>query len=194
MRPVAVTALIVLAAGGAYAQAETLLHPCESLETAGVGLGRQLDETRLFVSHAAEHVTEGAGAVGIYGHAPADAAGNVYISIYLFIEPADLTERALLFHAATSTPEQSKALYVRGYDADGQCVMSWLSWRGELTATASEFRLVAGGDTGTLTWEPGRIENPDRSGVVRLEFITGTGEKDVDFNLVVDNVRAGAAG
>jgi len=193
MRPVAVSALIVLAAGGAYAQAGTLLHPCESLETAGVGMGRQLEETRLFVSHAAEHVTEGIGAVAIYGHAPADAAGNVYISIYLSIEPADFTDRALLFHAATSTPEQSKALYVRGYDADGDCVMSWSSWRGELAA-ASEFRLVAGGDTGTLTWEPGRIGSPDRSEVVKLEFITGTGEKDVDFNLIVDNVRAGAAG
>ena len=143
MRPVAVTALIVLAAGGAYAQAETLLHPCESLETAGVGLGRQLDETRLFVSHAAEHVTEGAGAVGIYGHAPADAAGNVYISIYLFIEPADLTERAR--PRRDLNPEQSKALCAATTRTGNLHELVELG--GELTATASG-SVLARGDTG----------------------------------------------
>lgn len=189
MRIVTAATLIVLIAGCGYAQTETLLHACEGLEGVTIGMGRQLEESKLFVSYAAEHVTEAVGAVGLFSRSPEGATGNTYISIVLPIEPTDFTGRTLVFDAASSTPELSRALYVRAYDASGSCVLSWSSWSGELMSEAAEFRLAAGEDDGTLTWEPGRVEVDDHSEVVKLEFITGTGAKGVIFNIAVDNVR-----
>jgi hypothetical protein len=152
-------------------------------------MGSQAEATRLFVSHAAEHVTDGAGAIGCVGLAP-ETEGNFYVSIFLSIEPTDFTNQRLVFDAASSTPERSKAFYVRAYDEHGNIVMSWQSWSGALSAEAQEFSLTPPDDAGPLEWEPNRIEDQDRSHVTRLEFITGTGEKNVYFNATVDNVRA----
>ncbi len=194
MRLATVAALIVLTAAWACAQAETLLHSCESLDGVKVGLGSQLEERKLFISYAAEHVTEGVGAIGLFGRSSEGATGNTYISIDVPIEPTDLTGRALVFDASSSTPELSRAFYVRAYDASGLCALSWNSWNGELTSEASEFRLVPGADFGTISWEPGRVEVDDHTAVVRLQFITGTSAKGVVFNLAVDNIRAADAG
>ncbi|MGI5819065.1 MAG: hypothetical protein ACOX9R_13330 [Armatimonadota bacterium] len=190
MRSLITIILACMTVCGASAQGGALLHSCESLDGVSLGMGRQLDESKLFVSHAAEHVTEGAGAVGAVSFSPEDATGNTYISLHLPIEPTDFTERALLFDATSSTPERSRALYVRGYDSRGSMVLSWMTWAGALDAEARSFRLTPGDDADGLSWEPGRIEAEDRSEVIRLEFITGTGERGVHFNLVVDNVRA----
>ncbi|MBD3292998.1 MAG: hypothetical protein GF393_08750 [Armatimonadia bacterium] len=188
MRPAIIVVTLCVAIIGADAQGALLLHPCESLEVASIGMGPQSEETKLFVSHAAEHVTEGAGAIGAVSLAP-DTPGNTYVSIYLSIEPTDFTDRALVVDAASSTPERSKAFYVRGYAEDGDMVLSWQSWEGRLTAEAQQFALVPGADSSGLRWEPQRVEDDDHSEVVRLEFITGTGEKDVHYNVTVDNVR-----
>jgi len=190
MRLLTVAALIVLATTWAHAQAETLLHSCESLEGVKVGMGTQLEERKLFISFAAEHVTEGVGALGLFGRSPEGATGNTYISIDVPIEPTDLTGKALVFDASSSTPDLSRAFYMRAYDATGNCVLSWNSWNGELTSEASEFRLAPSEDFGTITWEPGRVESADHSEVVKLQFITGTGAKGVVFNIAVDNIRA----
>lgn len=190
MRWLAVPTLLCLTLCCALAQPGVLLHSCESLDGVSVGMGRQLEATKLFVSHAAEHVTEGAGAVGAVSLAPEGTSGNTYISIYLPIEPTDFTAQSLVFNAATSTPDLSKAFYVRGYDLSGNIVISWSSWSGELGPEAREFALSPLSDSGGLTWEPQRIQDDDRSDVTRLEFITGTGEKGAYFNVTVDNVRA----
>ena len=63
-----------------------------------------------------------------------------------------------------------------------------------MTSEASEFRLVPGENSGTISWEPKRVEVDDHSAVVRLQFITGTGAKGVVFNLAVDNIRVADAG
>ena len=188
MRSAIIAMTLCVATIGAYAQNATLLHPCDSLEGASIGMRSQIEETKLFVSHAAEHVTEGAGAVGAVSLAP-DTPGNTYVSIYLSIEPTDFTGRALVVDAASSTPERSQAFYVRGYAEDGDMVLSWQSWEGRLTAEAQQFTLTPGADSSGLRWEPQRVEDDDHSAVVRLEFITGTGEKDVYYNATVDNVR-----
>jgi len=189
MRPFAAIALLAATLCCAHAQEATLLHSCEFLDGVSIGYSRQAEGTKLFVSFAADHVTEGAGAIGAVSLAP-DAPGNTYLSIYLPIEPIDFTDRALVFDAASSTPDRSRALYVRAYDERGNIVMSWQSWDGRLATEAQQFTLVPGEDSSGLKWEPQRIESEDRSAVVRLEFITGTGEDNVYFNLTVDNVRA----
>ncbi len=186
-------ALFIAGAGWAFAQNEALLHSCESLEGVTMGTGRQLEEAKLFISYAAEHVTEGAGAIGACARSPEGATGNTYISIDIPIEQTDLTGRALVFDAATSTPDLSRALYVRAYDASGNCVLSWLSWDGELTSEAREYRLAPGEGFGTMKWEPGRVELDDHTQIVKLQFITGTGSKGVVFNFTVDNVRVADA-
>lgn len=188
MRSAIIITTLCAAVIGAHAQNATLLHPCESLAGASLAMGAQIEETKLFISHAAEHVTEGAGAIGAVSLAP-DTPGNTYVSIYLDIEPNDFSDRALIVDAASSTPERSKAFYVRGYAEDGDMVLSWQSWEGRLTAEAQQFTLTPGADSSGLRWEPDRVEDDDHSEVVRLEFITGTGEKDVYYNATVDNVR-----
>lgn len=189
MRIMTTVTLILATIGWACAQNETLLHSCENLEGVAMGTGRQLEEAKLFVSYAAEHVTEGVGAIGACARSPEGGTGNTYISIDIPVEQTDLTGRALVFDAATSTPDLSRALYVRAYDASGNCVLSWLSWEGELTSEAREYCLVPGKGFGTIKWEPGRVELDDHSQIVKLQFITGTGSKGVVFNFTVDNVR-----
>jgi hypothetical protein len=190
MRLLITAVALCMAFASAHAQDATLLHPSETLEGASIAMGDQYEHSKLFISRAAEHVTQGAGAVGAVTRSPEDATGNVYISVYLPIEPTDFTERAIAFDAASSTPERSKALYVRGYDEFGSIVMSWQSWTGEMSSEATEFVLAPETDRQGLSWEPNRIQSEDRSAVTRLEFITGSGEKGVYFNMAVDNVRA----
>ncbi|MFO8079440.1 MAG: hypothetical protein R6V07_03945 [Armatimonadota bacterium] len=192
MRRFAVPLILSLALACAHAQPEALLHAAESLDGVSIGMGSGYDESKLFLSHAAEHVTEGAAAIGAVSRSPEDAQGNVYVSVFVPIEPTSFTDRALVFDGATSTPDRSQALYVRGYDESGRMVMSWMSWEGQLSAEVRQFRLVPEVD-GALRWEPGRIEADDRSAVTRIEFITGTGEKGVYFNVTIDNIRASIA-
>lgn len=187
MRSLAVITLLCLPVC-VLAQAGTMLHLCETLEGVRVGMGNQAEASKLFLSYAAEHVTEGVAAIGGVSFAP-DTPGNFYLSIYLPIEPTDFSDRALAFDAASSTPELSRALYVRGYNEAGNIVMSWNSWDGRLTTEAQTFTLTPGEDSAGLRWEPGRVASDDRSAVTRLEFITGTGAKDVYFNMTVDNVQ-----
>ena len=193
MKQVLVSAFLCITLLGADARAETVLHACESLDGVSIGMGGGLDESKLFISHAAEHVTEGAGAIGASSRSPEDAPGNVYLSINLPIEPTDFTDRALVLDAATSTPEHSRAFYVRGYDAAGRMVMSWMSWDGRLASEAQQFRLTPGEDSDGLRWEADRIRG-ERSSVVRLELITGTGAKGVRFNVIADSVRTADGG
>ena len=191
MRSLAVITMFSVAAC-VHAQNGPMLHSCERLEGVSIGMGRQAEDSKLFLSHAAEHVMEGVAAIGGASFAP-DTPGNFYLSIYLPIEATDFTDAALVFDAATSTPEHSKALYVRAYDEYGNTVMSWQSWDGRLGPQAQQFTLTPGEDAAGLVWEPDRIENKDRSAVTRLEFITGTGDRDAYFNVTVDNVRVAPA-
>ncbi len=193
MRYLMLSALVFLSASIALPQTGTLLHSCESLDDAHLSLGGDREGSELHVTYAAEHVTEGVGGIMVIGHSPADADGNTYVAFDLVIEPTDFTEQCLLFDATTTTHDRSKALYVRGFDADGDCVLSWASWQGELQAQMRGFALSPGEGAGTIHWEDQRIESEDRSAVTRLRFITGTHEKGVDFTLIVDNVRVGEA-
>jgi hypothetical protein len=193
MRPIAVAALVCLTLGCASAQDAPVLRPCEDLLGASIGMGDGSEMSRLFLSHAAEHVTQGVAAIGIVSRSPESATGNSYASVFLTIEPTDFTDRALVFDAASSTPDLSEALYVRGYDDNNDIVMSWQSWDGRLATGAQQFALIPDMDSGGLVWEPNRIEDDDRSEVVRLEFITGAHDPGVVFNMTVDNIRVAPA-
>lgn len=184
----AVLAIIVTLAAPCMAQTR-LLHPCERLGGVSVDTGRRSSDTLLVIGRAAEWVTEGAGSIRISTTSPEDATGNSYVSFDMSIEPTDFTDCALLFDAATSTPEQSKALYVRGYDEYGSCVLSFKDWSGPLATQMKTFAVYPGRSSQGLTWEPHEIDSDDRSAVVKLRFYVGTHDPGVNFSLYVDNVR-----
>ncbi|MFP4249402.1 MAG: hypothetical protein ACLFU7_07065 [Armatimonadota bacterium] len=193
MRWVAVLLILSLAAACAHAQTGALLHAAESLDGVSLAMGAGYDESRLFLSHAAEHVAEGAAAIGAVSRAPEDATGSTYVSFMVNIEPTDFTEQALVFDAASSTPGQSKGFYVRGYNEAGAMVLSWMTWSAELPEEVATIHLTPGADGDGLAWEPGRIESDDHSAVTRLEFIVGTREPGAHFNLIIDSIRASIA-
>jgi hypothetical protein len=193
MRWLAVSVIISLALPCASAQAEALLHAAESLDGVSIGMGSGYDESEFFLSHAAEHVTEGVAAIGAVSRAPEDATGSTYVSFMVSIEPTDFTEQSLVFDAASSTPGQSKGFYVRGYNEAGRIVLSWMTWSAKLPEEAATVHLTPGADGDGLAWEPGRVESEDHSAVTRLEFIVGTREPGAHFNLIIDSIRASIA-
>ncbi|MBU0609146.1 MAG: hypothetical protein KKI08_14770, partial [Armatimonadetes bacterium] len=95
--------------------------------------------------------------------------------------------------AATSDPKLTQALYVRGYDAKGQPVLSWLNWSGPLKSEKATFELTPGLSLGPLQWEPGYLKSDDRSAVVKWEFYVGAHDPGVPFDLYLDNVRVVAS-
>ena len=45
----------------------------------------------------------------------------------------DLSKEALRFDISSSTPEKSRALYIRCFDAQNKCVASWKTWSSPVT-------------------------------------------------------------
>jgi len=156
------------------------LHSCDDLQGLAMGNSAQLPDTKL------ETVN---GSLRASSVSPADAPGNTYLSVVLTTPPADTTGMALVFEAWTSTPEKSLALYARGYDAAGTCVLSWLSWAGLLGAERKTFTLVPGMLNDGMAWEPGMVKSPDRTAVVKWEVYTGTHDPGVAYDLYLDNLR-----
>jgi len=191
---IAIVALLTAFAAASSAQENTtLLHGCETLDGVKVTTAADNPETLLVIARAAEYVTEGAGSIRISSRSPEDATGNSYVSFDLQIEPTDFTNRTLIFDAGTTMPETSGALYVRGYDEYGSCVLSWQNWAHPLEEGMKRFEAVPE-QSGQLKWEPQEIENDDHSAVVRLRFYTGTHEAGTEFAMYVDNIRISGSG
>ncbi len=167
-----------------------LLHSCDS--TAGVSLfwGGELPETRLEVSRDEALVTEGEACVHARTVSPGEAEGTTYLAVTVDVPPHDFGEGlALLVDAASSTPEHSAAFYVRGYDTEGRCAMSWSDWSSPLTARMQTFWLTPA-ESGALAWEPqGLDEGGDLSRIVRLRLFVGTRDTAAPIDLYFDNIR-----
>lgn len=193
MRLPIILALIAMTLPGlAQQDAGTVLNPCETTEGMTVDTGADWPGTALAVNTDARWVTEGAGSVRLSGTSPADATGNSYLCLALPIPATDFTGGVTLrLDAASSTPDQSQALYVRGYNAARECVLSWTSWGGLLTDQMQSFELHPGMSYAGMAWEADAVEGRAPLGVVRLRIYTGTRNAGQAFDIFVDNVRTG---
>ena len=181
--------LLPLAAIAQDADQEALLFDCDTLEGVSISGGKDWPDTKLQLNADAAYLSQGAASLHLSGVSPADATGNSYLNIDIDLGGADLTGRAMLFDAWTGQPENTQALYVRAYDAEGTCVLSYLNWSGPLGAGGkATFELVRG-FSGKLAWEPKMVEGDDLSAVARLRFHIGTHGKGVPFDVYLDNLR-----
>ncbi|NLO06085.1 MAG: hypothetical protein GX131_09700, partial [candidate division WS1 bacterium] len=185
--------LILLTTTILPAEDATLLHACDALEGASISTGGNWPDTQLVVSDDPSFITEGSGSLRLSGTSPADATGNSYLSIDLVIPPSDFTGKVLRFDAGTSTPDQSEALYVRGYNSAGECALSWFSWSGLLSDQMQTFELYPAMARKGLTWEPEMVKTEAPIDVVKLRIYTGTHNPGAAFDLFVDNVRVEAS-
>lgn len=172
----------------AYA-APVLVHGCNDLSGVSVAQSSSVPATKLEMAQDRKYVSEGSGCWHLSSVSPRDAQGNTYLSLVVTTASMDMRGKSLQFEAATSTPDETKALYVRGYNAGGQPVLSWMSWAGPLQAAVQTFELTPGVSDNLMGWEPGYLKSDDRSAVVRWEFYVGTAKPGAAYDLYLDNLR-----
>ncbi|MFO8082162.1 MAG: PQQ-binding-like beta-propeller repeat protein [Armatimonadota bacterium] len=192
------TLILMIAAitllGATYAAAQVgetqIVFDCDSLDGVSITGGADWPGTVLELNTDERFVSEGDASIQLSGVSPADATGNSYLSLAIDIDPIDLEGQALLFDAWTDLPETTRALYLRAYNSDGDCVLSYLNWGGPIDEEKTTVTLTRGfGDV--LAWEPGMVESDDLSEVTRLRFWIGTSEADAPLGFYVDNIRVG---
>ena len=180
--PIAVAGLITVAVPAR--SEEIVLHACDDLSAARVIDGAGSDATALELS-----VAPGDGScLHLKSVSPADGK-IVYISADLRIAPTDLTHKGLLVDVWTSVPNVARAFYVRGYDAQKRCVLSWMSWAGLLDAEPTTFVLLPGRSTSGMKWEPYKATSDDVTAVTTLRFYVGAKAVSSPFDLFINNVR-----
>ncbi len=188
VRSLTVLALIAVAVT-CFAQQPATLNSLDALEGIRLDHGDGWEDSGLEIVSDPGFAVEGDGALRIHGTSPADRDGNSYLSARIDIPLTDFDGRALVFDAASSTPDESQALYVRAFDAAGDCVLSWTSWNGQLRAEKQTWTLHPGLTDGGLAWETDYVESDDHSAVTELQFIVGTHNAGVQFDMVLDNIR-----
>ncbi|MGI5817597.1 MAG: FG-GAP-like repeat-containing protein [Armatimonadota bacterium] len=188
MRALLVFALIAVTVPCIAAQ-PVLLNPCDTPDAFSVDSGSNWQHSGVEIVTDPALVTEGDGALRLYGTSPEDRQGNSYLSVRVAIEPTDFSGMALTFDAATTTPSESRALYVRGFDGAGICVLSWSSWSGQLASEMQTWTLHPGLPGDGLEWEPDSVKSDDRSAVTELVFFVGTSNAGAEFDMVLDNIR-----
>ncbi|MBT3375556.1 MAG: hypothetical protein HN742_20210 [Lentisphaerae bacterium] len=169
-----------------------VVHSCEELTTVSVADTGGLAATKVEVATDAAHVGEGKGSLHLSSVSGVEPK-VVYISMDLSVPATDLGDRALVFDAWTSDAVVTRAFYVRGYDAQGRCLLSWMSWSGLLATSKREFALIPGTGASGMKWEPQKITAPDLSALAKLRFYVGTKSADSLCDLYLDNVRVESA-
>ncbi|MFW5868266.1 MAG: hypothetical protein ACOCX2_10645, partial [Armatimonadota bacterium] len=185
-------ALVLLGATLAAAQVgETrVLFDCDSLDDVSIMDGEGMEATELALNTDEQFVSEGDASIHLSSVSPENATGSTYLSIAIDIEPTNLEGQALLFDAWTDLPEDTKALYLRAYNAEGECVLSFFNWGGPIDEEKTTVTLIRGfGDV--LSWEPGMVESDDISQVTRLRLWVGTRAQGAPFGFYLDNIRVG---
>ena len=175
---------------GAQVGETRVLFDCDSLDGVSITDGGGWEATDLSLNTDPQYVSEGDASIHLSGVSPEDATGNSYLSIAIDIEPTDLEGQALQFDTWTDTPETTKALYLRAYNAAGECVLSFMNWGGPIGEDKTTVTLVRGFG-GVLAWEPKMVDNDDLSEVTRLRIWIGTNTKGEPFGFYVDNIRVG---
>jgi len=187
----AIIALVLTIPLAAFAQdtPPVLLHGCESTEGAKLADGASHPDAKLEVNGDAAYLSEGQGSLHLSATSPADATGNSYLSVELTIAPTDMSKQALIFDAWSSQAENSRALYVRGYDQKGACALSWATWSSPVTVAKTTVDLYPGRSAKGLGWETDVAGEGDRTAVVKLRIYTGTHDPGKPFDLYLDNIR-----
>ncbi len=135
-------------------------------------------------------ISEGNASLKLAGVSPTPRTGNSYMAVRVPVEPFDMTDRALALDVWSTEPANTKALYVRGYNAEGKCVMSWNTWSADVSEQKTTVTLIPGMSKGMLAWDAGAVEAEDRTAVTQLRIYTGTSPEATPFNMYVDNVQA----
>lgn len=86
----------------------------------------------------------------------------------------DLTGKKLVMTASTATPAVTDALYIRGYNAKRQCILSFRSWGHILKNGPKTLTLTPGQNSSGLQWEPDRVKPGLDQNLTKLELIIGT--------------------
>jgi len=140
------------------------------------------------------NTVDGTGAMHFGATTAAVSEGNQYFGIMVPLpEPTDLSQRRFVFHARTNHPGNTAAFYVRAYNkGENKPAWSFTSWNASLSAQWREFCLQPGLSLGGLTWEPKVVEDRVATAIDRIEFIIGSGERNVPVDVLLDNARIGA--
>lgn len=182
----AITAVLVLPA-----RSQEEASWCFGFETTDgltTGYGSTSDGVQLSLNEAPEYLSEGKASVRLSARSREDAEGNHYASLIVPVPALDCAGKMVVFDAWTSLPETTRALYVRAFDAEGKCVLSWLSWAGPLAASATHhFELQPALSLHGMSWEQKMVTAAGQP-ASRLEFIIGTGEKGAEYDLYLDNL------
>jgi len=114
---------------------------------------------------------------------------SYYVGAMIAVSPFDCKGKSVVFDVWTTTPQRTKALYVRCYDEKHRIVGSWSNWSfSSGTNGPRTIRLQRGLDLGGMRYEEKLIRSP--STIIRaVEFIMGAREPNVEFDLIVDNLR-----
>jgi len=189
----AVLPLCFLASLTAAEEPLTLLHPLETTDGLTLAWGSQCARKELVVNTDPQWVSEGSASVRLIG-AVESPPGNQYLAVKIPLPPTDLENARLIFDAWSTTPETTQALYVRWYNAAGECVASWVHWGSPFAGGGQrtfEFqnRLSRQG----FSYEPQEVTERPLTEVTLVEIIIGTSKKEVTFDVVLDHLRRGPA-
>jgi len=166
-----------------------LIHGLNSLDGVTMTWGGNVTDKDLRLCTDARYRSEGAGSIHLRGVASAHK-GNQYLAVKITVPPTDMTDRRLRFDAWTTTPQNTNALYVRYYNPKGQMVSSWNNWSSPFRrGIAQTFALRSGASGRGFRYEANSVSGRPCNNVVAIEFIIGTREKNVPFDVFIDNVR-----
>jgi len=170
----------------------TPLFSFDSIETASITYSANNPANKLEVNADEQYLSEGAGSVRLSSVSPEGAGGNTYVGFSIRLpEPVDMAKRSIVFDAWTTEAENTRALYVRGYDTENVCALSWNNWSQPVKDEKTTVVLYPGMSYEGFGWERQVAESPNRDEITRLEFIIGTHAKGVPFSMTFDDLRLG---
>ena len=119
----------------------------------------------------------------------ADTARSYYVGAMAKVKPFDCAKRSVLFDVWTTTRKHTRALYVRFYDGKRRVAASWSNWSfAPRPDGLTTVRLQRGMNLSGMHYEQKAVKSPSTK-VHFVEFIMGTRDPKVEFDLIVDNLR-----
>lgn len=193
----ATCAAAALVCGGAVAadleRNTTGLLPLDDVRGIEQTFGIRGFERFLTVATGKDGAPDDRNAIHFGGQTRAGIEGNQYFGIMVPLpQPTDLSGQRLVFHARTTHPGATAALYVRAYNrGESKPAWSFNSWNESLTDHWRMFSLQADLTLDGLAWEPDVVGDRVATAVDRIEFIIGGREKQVTVDALLADLRIG---